>query len=119
MPPSATPSRQHSSLLSPRASAGGAGLDADDVDSWGIEVTDEDRAVWAAQEAMAERLPMVSDMRLVGSFQGCQPRLGLDRVTMYCSCGYMAVGGVAWTARLPLVSSPQHAHAVCTNLLAW
>jgi hypothetical protein len=57
----ATPSRQHSSVLSPRASAGVAGLDAadGDVDTWGVEVADEDRAVWAAQEAMAERLPMV------------------------------------------------------------
>jgi len=61
-PPAATPSRQHSSLLSPKASAPGAGLDAadaEDGDSWGVGVSEEDRAVWAAQEAMAERLPMV------------------------------------------------------------
>jgi hypothetical protein len=59
VPPSATSSRQHSSVLSPRASAGGAELDADAANDWGVEVTEEDRAVWAAQEAMAERLPMV------------------------------------------------------------
>lgn len=64
MPPSATPSRQHSSLLSPRASAGGAAAhmsdnDVEEGDKWGVQATEQDRAVWAAQEAMAERLPMV------------------------------------------------------------
>lgn len=33
--------------------------DAEDAESWGVGVSEEDRAVWAAQEAMAERLPMV------------------------------------------------------------
>jgi hypothetical protein len=50
-------------LLSPRASAAAAGAEAAepaDGNTWCVESSAEDAAVWAAQEAMAERLPMVS-----------------------------------------------------------
>jgi hypothetical protein len=54
-------------VASPAGAGGGGAAAADaaaafaapDGHSWGVEVTDEDRAVWAAQEALAERLPMV------------------------------------------------------------
>jgi hypothetical protein len=43
------------------AAAAGDGLDVDaeDDEAWGVEVTEEDRAVWAAQEALVDRLPKV------------------------------------------------------------
>lgn len=51
-------------MLSPRASNGAstaaATVESGSEETWGVEVSDKDRAVWAAQEAMAERLPMVS-----------------------------------------------------------
>jgi hypothetical protein len=41
------------------SASGGADFSPPDGQAWGVEVTEEDRAVWAAQEAMADRLPMV------------------------------------------------------------
>jgi hypothetical protein len=53
-----------SNSFSRQASAAAAAVDAVDGDAagdeaWGIEVTEEDRAVWAAQEALVDRLPKV------------------------------------------------------------
>jgi hypothetical protein len=55
---SSGPSRQASV-----AAAAGAADGVDEVagdEAWGVEVTDADRAVWAAQEALVDRLPKVS-----------------------------------------------------------
>jgi hypothetical protein len=41
------------------AAAAAAGDDPDDDRDWGITVTDEDKEVWAAQEALVDRLPQV------------------------------------------------------------
>lgn len=60
------PSSARQSVLSPRASAAGPGFElGEEGETWGVEVTEQDRAVWAAQEAMAERLPMVSIRRVL------------------------------------------------------
>lgn len=84
-PPAPTPSsRQHASVLSPKASAALSALDdaSSSAESWGVAVSEEDRAVWAAQEAMAERLPMVSQvLRHVNLpwFNCCEPFQGMLR----------------------------------------
>jgi hypothetical protein len=56
---SSAPSRQASVAA---VAAAGEGLDEDagSEKAWGVEVTDADRAVWAAQEALVDRLPKVS-----------------------------------------------------------
>lgn len=60
------PSSARQSVLSPRASAAGPGFElGEEGETWGVQVTEQDRAVWAAQEAMAERLPMVSIRRVL------------------------------------------------------
>lgn len=56
---SSGPSRQASAA----AAAAADGVDDEACsEAWGVEVTEEDRAVWAAQEALVERLPKVRRM---------------------------------------------------------
>jgi hypothetical protein len=52
-------SRQASAAAAAAAAGDGLDVDAEGDEAWGIEVTDEDRAVWAAQEALVDRLPKV------------------------------------------------------------
>ena len=46
---------------------GSADAAEDSEESFGVEVTDADKAVWAAQEALVERLPKVCYCRATAS----------------------------------------------------
>lgn len=54
-----SPARQ-ASMAAAAAAAGAEGGEDQEGEHWGVEVADEDRAVWAAQEALVDRLPKVS-----------------------------------------------------------
>ncbi|KAF6254310.1 hypothetical protein COO60DRAFT_1703399 [Scenedesmus sp. NREL 46B-D3] len=58
----------------PAAAAAGPDADVAGDEAWGVEVTDEDRAVWAAQEALVERLPKALFAGFLEADKACRAR---------------------------------------------